>query len=141
MAVFKDAAELYQCIGGLFRLGAKHPEMGAKVGASNLIIRFEYSDPDSILTVDAKSPKPEGAGFNVLEGDNALKPDVLMTMSADIAHQFWFGTVNLVQALNRGQMKAKGPIASILRLLPAIKPAYTLYPQHLRDIGRSDLVQ
>jgi len=48
--------------------------------------------------------------------------------------------VNLVQALSKGEMKAKGPIPAILKLLPAIKPAYTLYPQHLREIGKGDKV-
>lgn len=64
-----------------------------------------------------------------------------MTMKADIAHQFWLGKVNLVAALAKGQMKAVGPIQSIIKLIPVIKPAFELYPQYLKEIGRSDLVQ
>jgi hypothetical protein len=48
-----------------------------------------------------------------------------------VAHRFWLGNVNLVIALARREMVAKGPIPKILKLLPIIKPAYVLYPQYL----------
>lgn len=137
--VFQDASQVYECIGGLMMSARTHPEMGPKVRASNLVIRFVYSDPDSQITIDAKN-SGEDHFFEVCFGENNLKPDVLMTMKADIAHQFWFGKVNLTAALTRGQMTAKGPIQAILKLLPAIKPAYAMYPEHLRSIGRGELV-
>jgi hypothetical protein len=56
-------------------------------------------------------------------------------MSADIAHKFWFGKVNLMAALTRKQMVAKGPIPKILKLLPAIKPTYEMYPKYLVESG------
>ncbi|HCJ10250.1 MAG TPA: hypothetical protein DHW14_03695 [Clostridiales bacterium] len=140
MGYFKDAAELYECIAGFFKESARNEEMGPKIAASKLIITFEYSDPEAVITVDAKNPPPEGTYFNIIEGPTDLKPDVRMTMSADIAHRFWFGKVNLVQALSKGEMKAQGPIPAILKLLPAIKPAYTLYPEYLKRIGKEDKV-
>ena len=39
-------------------------------------------------------------------------------MDADTAHRFWLGKVNVTVALARGQMKAKGPVAKILKLVP-----------------------
>ncbi|RJQ09837.1 MAG: hypothetical protein C4551_03255 [Bacillota bacterium] len=140
MAWFKDAAELYQCIGGFFKAAARESGMAPKVAEAKLVITFVYTNPDATITVDAKSPPPEGAYFTIIEGPSDLKPDVKMTMTADIAHKFWHGKVNLVQALAKGEMKAQGPIPSILKLLPAIKPAYTLYPEYLRQIGMGDKV-
>lgn len=140
MAFFKDAAELYRCIGGFFQEATRDPEMAPKIAASNLVIRFNYTDPDSTITVDAKNPPAEGRFFNIIEGPSDLKADVEMWMTADIAHRFWHGKVNLVQALAKGEMKAQGPIPSILKLLPAIKPAYTLYPEFLRQSGHGDKV-
>jgi len=58
-------------------------------------------------------------------------------MKADIAHKFWFGKVNLTMALTRRQMVAKGPIPKILKLLPAIKPSYAMYPKYLDENGYS----
>jgi hypothetical protein len=54
-------------------------------------------------------------------------------MKADVAHKFWFGKVNLVAALARRQMIAKGPVPKILKLLPAIKPSYAIYPKYLEE--------
>ncbi len=139
MAVFKDPSEVYQCIGGLFRKALADP-LSQKVADSKISVRFNYSDPDSSITVDAKNPPP-GQPYAIYEGDNPIKPDVVMTMKADVAHQFWLGKVNLVAALAKGQMKAVGPIQSIIKLIPVIKPAFELYPQHLKEIGRGDLAQ
>ena len=138
MAVFEDAAELYECIGGFFKEAAGNPDMGPKIRESELIITFNYSDPDSQITVDAKNPPAEGQFFTIITGPSGLSADVTMSMSADVAHRFWFGKVNLVQALSKGDMTARGPIPSILKLLPAIKPAYTLYPEYLTRIGKSE---
>lgn len=138
--VFNDASELYKCIGGLFAKGAQHEVMGPKVKASNIIIRFNYTQPEASLTIDTQSTPPEGQYFNVIHGDNDLKADVVMSMTSDVAHQFWLGKVNLTLALSRGQMVAQGPIQSIMRLLPVIKPAYELYPQHLHEIGFDHLL-
>ena len=43
-------------------------------------------------------------------------------------------------ALARGQMKAKGPVAKILKLLPLTKGVFPRYKQQLRDAGREDLI-
>lgn len=137
--VFQEAAQLYECIGGLMMSARTHAELGPKVRASNLVIRFVYFEPDAQITIDAKTPT-EGHFFEVYFGENDLNPDVLMTMKADIAHQFWLGKVNLTAALTRGQMTARGPIQAILKLLPAIKPAYAMYPEHLKSVGRGELV-
>jgi hypothetical protein len=58
-----------------------------------------------------------------------------MSMAADTAHKFWFGKVNLTIALTRKEIVAKGPIPKVLKLLPAIKPAYTMYPKYLDENG------
>ncbi|MHB0885875.1 MAG: hypothetical protein ACYC6V_02940 [Bacillota bacterium] len=139
MAVFKDASEVYLCIGGLFRRAMSDP-LSQKVSDSKIAVRFNYSDPDSAITVDAKNPPP-GQPYAIYEGDIDFKPDVVMSMKADVAHQFWLGKVNLVAALAKGQMKAVGPIQSIIKLIPVIKPAFELYPQYLKEIGRADLTQ
>lgn len=142
MGVFKTADELYECIGGLFKKVQRDEVMGPKLKASNLTIRFNYKDPDSMITVDCKSdPIEEGTYINLFLGDEGkhIEPEVNMSMSADIAHKFWFGKVNLLSALTRKQMIAKGPIPKILKLLPVIKPTYTMYPKFLEEIGKKDL--
>ena len=54
-----------------------------------------------------------------------------MSMEADTAHRFWLGQVNVTVALARGQMKAKGPVAKILKLVPLVKPVFPRYKAQL----------
>ncbi len=139
MGIFSSDRELYDIMGTFMQGASTHPEMGPKIRDSHIVIRFEYSDPEATITVDAKNPDNDKY-FRVLFGPSDLKADVVMTMSADIAHRFWLGKVNLTAALTRGQMKAVGPISQIMKLLPAIKPAYSIYPEHLKSLGRADLI-
>jgi putative sterol carrier protein len=74
-------------------------------------------------------------------GDTLLEPEVTMWMHADIAHRFWLGQVSPTIALARGQMKAKGPVAKILKLVPVVKPAFPRYVQMIEEAGRDDLLE
>lgn len=138
--MFKNAEELYECIADMMETCSVDENIGSKIKEGNIIIRFIYQNPDSQITVDAKNPAVKGF-FTIYRGENELTPDVTMEMSADIAHRFWLGKVNLVAALTRGEMKAKGPIPKIMKLLPAIKPAFTIYPEHLKNLGYTHLVK
>jgi hypothetical protein len=61
-------------------------------------------------------------------------------MNADFAHAFWHGKANLVSALTRRQVKAKGNVPKTIKLLPILKPSYALYPKFLADKGLRHLV-
>ena len=63
-----------------------------------------------------------------------------MFMEADFAHKFWHGKVNLVSALTRRQVKAKGNVPKTLKLLPILNPAYVLYPDFLREKELDQLI-
>ncbi len=130
MSLFKSAAELQDVLGGFFELLAKDPNVGPKLLASKLILKFVYREPDLSITIDLTGEKAIFS-FN----DHAKKPIVEMSMKADTAHKFWLGELNLVIALARREMVAKGPIPQILKMLPIIKPAYKLYPDYIKQKG------
>jgi hypothetical protein len=141
MAVFKNYDELHTYISKLYDDAKCDARIAPKIKDSNLVIQFRYDDPLAIVSIIAsKPPTQPGAYFDVLWGEIPLKPDVEMSMKADVAHQFWHGKVNLMAALARRQIVAKGPIPKILKLLPAVEPMYEMYPKILREMGRADLV-
>lgn len=140
MAFFKDEQHLYKCLGALFEKVRADQLLGPRLGSADLIIRFVYEEPAGQITIDLKSPPEPGTYFTTHYGECPLEPEVLMTMKADIGHRFWFGKINLVAALTRRQIVAKGPIPKILKLLPAIQPAYALYPDVLRSIGEEKIL-
>jgi hypothetical protein len=136
MAYFKDAQEVYDTIGKLFVELAADEELGPKFRKANTIVRYEHRDPDSPITVRLQEDEPTDVDF----GDSEMEPEVVMSMEADTAHRFWLGRVNVTEALARGQIKASGPVAKILKLVPLTKPVYPRYKAQLEADGRDDLV-
>jgi hypothetical protein len=132
MAVFESRENFKEVIVGFFNLLGDTPQVADKLLASQMVIRFIYSDPDLAVVVDCSGDK-----MDVRPDDMDTKVIVEMRMKADIAHKFWFGKVNLTMALTRRQMVAKGPVPKILKLLPAIKPSYAMYPKYLDENGYS----
>jgi len=141
MGVFRNSTEFYACVGELMDRAKKDPQVGAKIAKSGLIIQFRYTDPEAMTTINAKDkPTHVGDYVDVIHGPCALKPDIMMSMKADIAHAFWHGKVNLISALSKKQIIADGPVPKILKLLPAVQPLYKVYPELLKEKGYGNLV-
>jgi len=137
LAYFKDEQEVYQYIGKLFQDLTNDEELTPKFQKANTIVQYQYRNPESQITVKMK----EGEESEVDLGATDMEPEVVMTMEADTAHLFWLGKVNVTVALARGQMKAKGPVAKILKLVPLVKPVFPRYKAQLEAEGRNDLVE
>jgi hypothetical protein len=141
MGVFRDASQFYECVGELMDRAKMDPQVGAKIAKSGIIIQFKYTDPEAMTTINAKDkPTQPGAFVDVIHGPCSLKPDVAMSMKADIAHAFWHGKVNLISALAKKDIVAVGPIPKIIKLLPAVEPLYKVYPALLREKGYGAMV-
>ena len=137
MPYFKDAGEVYATIGKLFQDLKDDEELAPRFRQANTIVQYQYREPESRITVKLI----EGEDGQVDFGDTVLEPEVVMTMDADTAHRFWLGEVNVTVALARGQMKAKGPVAKILKLVPLVKPVFPRYRKQLEESGRGDLLE
>jgi putative sterol carrier protein len=137
LAYFKDAGEVYAYIGRLFEEVAQDEELAPKFRKANTIVQYRYRDPESQITVRLM----EGQDGRVDCGETDMEPEVVMTMDADTAHRFWLGEVNVTIAMARGQMKAKGPVAKILKLVPLVKPVFPRYRKMLAEAGRGDLLE
>jgi putative sterol carrier protein len=135
--VFKDEQEVYRYIGRLFEELSDDPELSPKFRRADTIVQYRYSNPDSQITVKMK----EGQEGQVDLGPSDLDPEIVMTMEADTAHKFWLGNVNVTMALAKGQMKAKGPVAKILKLVPLVKPVFPRYRAMLESEKRDDLLK
>jgi putative sterol carrier protein len=136
LAYFKDADEVYATIGKLFQEIAEDDELAPKFRKANTIVRYEYSEPESAVTVRLQEGQPGDVDF----GDSDMEPEVTMSMEADTAHRFWLGKVNVTVALARGEIKAQGPVAKILKLVPLTKPIFPRYKAQLEAMGREDLI-
>lgn len=141
MPYFKDSAQVYATVGQLMENAKSDPTVAPRIAKSGVIIQFRYTDPDAVTTINAKAkPTQPGAIIDVFQGPTDLKPDIVMTMTADTANLFWNKKVNLMAALAKGQIKLQGSQIKVLSLLPAIDPLYAKYRQLLKDKGLENLI-
>ena len=134
---FKNEQEVYDTIGKLFEDLRDDEELFGKFQKADTVVQYQFRDPESQITVKMR----DGEAGQVDLGATQLEPEVTMSMEADTAHRFWLGKVNVTVALARGQMKAKGPVAKILKLVPLTKPVFPRYKAQLEEQGRTDLVE
>jgi hypothetical protein len=131
MGVFRDAEHLYRCIGGLFEWAQGQPKVREAIYSTRAVIRLTHLEPDAVITIDGRTPEvPIHYGT-----EGVPEPEVEFRMKADVAHRFWQGKVNLVVALTKREVTARGPITKVMKILPALKPLYEQYPKHLKAIG------
>ncbi len=132
--LFRDTNHLYEVLIPFYNNLKDDEVIGPKVLSSGLVIQFRYSEPDGVITIDCPNEK-------IIQGDDdSIIPTVTMTMKANIAHKFWLGKLNLMIALTKREIIARGPIASTMKLLPIIKGAYAMYADYLKEIGMEETI-
>jgi SCP-2 sterol transfer family protein len=137
MPYFKDADEVYAHLGKLFQDIIADEQLGSELQRIDTIVQYRLRNPDAQVTLKAIAD-----GERAVElGPTQTEPEVVITMSADTAHRFWLGGVNVTVALARGQMMARGPVAKILKLVTLAKPVIERYRSQLQAAGREDLTQ
>jgi len=138
---FKSKEEFVEVMTALFEKLKYDPKIGPDVKRSNIIIRFEYHDPDATVTIDAKNTPADPKAYVSYAWDvKSPEPEVIMSNSGDFCLRFWQGKENPVLAMTLGKLKARGNVTKALALLPAIKPAYKLFPKILKDMGKGHMV-
>ena len=136
MPVFENSQILESILYNFFLELVQNKSISDKLLAHKVTLRFNYSEPDLSIFIDCK----ENNQAQVFVNKNDLEPEIDLSMSADTAHKFWLGKVNLVAAITQKKITVKGSIPKLLMLLPAISPAYKMYPEYLKRIERQDLL-
>ena len=135
MPYFRDTEHLYEVMRAFFERVQQEEEIVERLVEADLIIRFNYRDPEGTITIDL-TKKPIAVHF----GPSDIAADVEMTSSADTSHLFWLGRLNVPRAIATRKIVARGSVPKALKLLPAIKPAFDIYPQVLRELGYEELI-
>ncbi|HZQ30830.1 MAG TPA: hypothetical protein VFB19_03740 [Mycobacterium sp.] len=78
----KNADEVDEYMGGIFREAGDHPEIGPKVRAVNLVMRLRLTDLDGELTVAFRE------GSQVIFGPTGLNPALILLMPTGTADHF-----------------------------------------------------
>jgi hypothetical protein len=136
MPTFASDRDVYDTIGAFLEEVTKDPVLRPKFVASNTSFHVVYDDPASDMVVDCTQDPPV---VTMGVGD-AADTEIELRMTADDGHQFWLGKLNMTLALAKGKVKVKGPISKIMKLLPAMRPAFPKYRAFLETHGHGERV-
>lgn len=114
MSRFSSEQELYEQLGERLAGG-----VAARLTSADAVIQYRLTEPHATVTVDAR----KASAPKVDLGETALEPSIVLGMPADVADRLFAGEIELVGALARGEISGKGPVAKLLRALPASMPA------------------
>ena len=131
MATFANAQQVYDTIGLFLDQLTKDPEIGPKFVAADTSFLINYTDPECSMLMDATVNPP----VMTMNPDPATATEITLGMAADDGHAFWMGELNMALALAKGKVKVSGPIAKIMKLLPAMRPAFPRYKEFLAERG------
>lgn len=127
MSYFTDADDVYRYLGGVFRVAAD-TEVGPKLATADIDLQVYYSDPDAKVLI-----RMHGDNIEVEDGADNEDADVKLFMPADIGDRYWRGEYNLAVGLAKGQVRAKGPVNKILRLVPLTRPIFPMYREMVAE--------
>ena len=102
----------------------------------HLLFLVTYSDPDARTLVDCTVDPPRV----VADPPADATAEINLKMSADDAHRFWQGKLNMTVALAKKQVQVAGPMSKMMKLLPAMRPAFPRYREFLEANGHADKV-
>lgn len=115
--------------------------MGLRLANVGLVIQFRLGDPDGIATLNMRDkPMRRGMYVDYILGECAIEPDVVFEASSDYSNRFLQGKADIIRALIKGQIRAKGRTRKVLKLIPLIKPVFEIYPRLLREKGWNHLL-
>jgi len=135
MPVFESTDQLYGVMSELFDRIKGSPEIAEGLLEGGMVVRFRWREPDGEATIDLRQ-----APISFTMGPSELDPDVEMIQTADVAHRFWLGRLNVPQAIATRKVVSKGSVPKALRLLPAVRPAFEIYRGVLKDQGLEGLI-
>lgn len=124
MSFFANAAEVDCYVGGVLRLAAVDPYLGPRLSRASLTLGLVCTDLPARITLALFDP------VTVTWNDPDVVADVELSCPADFLDDYLRGRCNLVDALARGEVVARGRLSKVLKMLPVLEQAFPFY-RHL----------
>jgi hypothetical protein len=116
MAPFESDTEVYESLGPLLTDLVRDAGALAQLRRADAVVQYTFRHPDATITVDVR----EGRNPRVETGASNLRADLVLVMDADVGERLLNGELNPMLALARGELRTKGPVAKLLRVIPAV---------------------
>jgi len=120
MAHFESDAEVYDQLGGILNNLVYNSARREQLRQADAVVQFAFRQPDATVTIDVRARKPARIDL----GETKLRADVVLAMDADTGRALLTGELSPALALARGDVRTKGPVAKVLRIVPATVGAH-----------------
>jgi putative sterol carrier protein len=120
MAHFESDAEVYEQLGGILNNLVYNSARREQLRQADAVVQFAFRQPDATVTLDMRANKPARIDL----GDTKLRADVVLAMDADTGRALLTGELSPTLALARGDVRTKGPVGKVLRVVPATVGAH-----------------
>jgi hypothetical protein len=126
-AAFQSARELREVMDRVFEMMSEDAGMGPRLRDADVPQRFEFDDFDLVVNVRAgRDGETENLRWEWSD-DVDWEARVLMTMSSQTANRYFQGRENVVTAIARRRIRARGDVKAALALMPIVKPIHARY--------------
>jgi hypothetical protein len=116
VAQIHNDQQVYALLGRLFESVVADEEIGPRLHAVDAVVQQQFRRPDATVTLKLVA----GEDREVITGDTDMRAEVMLVMDAITGHRVWLGEVSAMAALSKGQIRARGPVAKILRLIDLV---------------------
>jgi len=120
MAHFESDAEVYDQLGGILNNLVYNSARREQLRQADAVVQFAFRQPDATVTIDMRARKPARIDL----GETKLRADVVLAMDADTGRALLTGELSPTLALARGDVRTKGPVGKVLRIVPATVDAH-----------------
>jgi putative sterol carrier protein len=120
MAHFESDTEVYDQLGGILNNLVHNSARREQLRQADAVVQFAFRAPDATVTLDVRAGKPA----RIHLGSSPLRPDVVLSMDADTGRALLNGEVSAAVALARGEVRTKGSVNKVLRVIPATVKAH-----------------
>ena len=124
MPVFQSEQHLYDVMNDVFDQVSAQPETIDPFLRSNLVIRIRFDEPTAEILVDGRQPPLE-----VFYGTRPGGSNLEVQMSGDLLHNVWLGRESTSSAFFSGQIKTKGNLLKLMKLVDLFRECERVYPQ------------
>lgn len=112
-------------------------ELKGKLLKSKLCIQYIIADPEGQMYLDYSGDETR---LYIGECPDSCVPNVTLQLKADTFHRYWSGSVNFMIATFKGDIKVKGDLIGLTKLVPLSNDLFKVYINNLKQNGMSELI-
>jgi len=112
-------------------------ELQGKLLKSKICIEYQLTDPAGRMYLDCSGDEVR---LYIGECPGNVSPTVTLTLAADTFHRYWGGKVNFMVASFKGDIKVKGDLLGLTKLVPLSNELFKVYVDNLRANGLAGLI-